>query len=224
VGGYSQINSELLLLKAATAEGQYQHYHLISGGDLPIKTQDEIIRFFNEHEGEEFIRFEKENFMYDNRTRYYHLFQEHVGRSHNMILRGGNLLFLTIQKLLHVHRNKNICFQKGTNWFSITDKLARYVLSNEDWIKKTFKYSFCCDEVFLQTVVVNSDFWNALHHKSFDNDLDAIMRLIDWNRGKPYTFRLSDYNELCESDMMFARKFDSDIDKEIVEKIYKTFS
>ena len=44
-GGYSLINAELLLLKASTSEENYQRYHLLSGADLPIKTQDEIINF-----------------------------------------------------------------------------------------------------------------------------------------------------------------------------------
>ena len=50
------------------------------------------------------------------------------------------------------------------------------------------------------------------------------MRLIDWNRGKPYTFRSSDYDELCESDMLFARKFDASVDSEIIKSIEKKFS
>ena len=43
-GGYSQIQSELILFQAAWEHG-YEYYHLISGVDLPIKTQDEIHEF-----------------------------------------------------------------------------------------------------------------------------------------------------------------------------------
>lgn len=223
-GGKSQINAELLLLKKAVSVGPYQHYHLISGADLPIKTQDQIISFFEANEYKEFVRFEKPVYSYQNRTQYYHLLQDKVGRSHNFLYRGSELLLVELQKILHIKRNKNIKFQKGTNWFSITDNFARYVIDKEEWIKKTFRYTFCCDEVFLQTLLICSPYIDNLYHKEFDNDLHAIMRLIDWNRGKPYTFRLSDYDELCESDMMFARKFDSSVDKEIIKKIYDTFS
>ena len=38
-GSYSQIHSELVLLKAAVP-GHYSYYHLLSGTDLPIKSQD----------------------------------------------------------------------------------------------------------------------------------------------------------------------------------------
>ena len=45
-GGVSQVKVELVLLKTAVAHGPYQHYHLISGVDLPIQTQEDIRAFF----------------------------------------------------------------------------------------------------------------------------------------------------------------------------------
>lgn len=45
-GGVSQVKAELVLLKTAVAHGPYQHYHLISGVDLPIQTQEDIRAFF----------------------------------------------------------------------------------------------------------------------------------------------------------------------------------
>lgn len=50
------------------------------------------------------------------------------------------------------------------------------------------------------------------------------MRLIDWKRGKPYIFRSGDYNQLISFNKMFARKFDEDVDFDIVEKIFWTLS
>lgn len=151
--------------------------------------------------------------MYSNRVRYYHFLQEKCGCSHNVILRGSEKIIIFIQKAIRIHRNKEVDFQKGTNWFSITDDFARYIVGKEQWVKRVFKFTYCCDEVFMQTLLINSPY------KEFDNDPHAIMRLIDWNRGKPYTFRAADYDELCESDMLFARKFDASIDSEIIEMI-----
>ena len=34
------------------------------------------------------------------------------------------------------------------------------------------------------------------------------MRYIDWDRGKPYTFTEEDFDEVINSECMFARKFD----------------
>ena len=50
----------------------------------------------------------------------------------------------------------------------------------------------------------------------------SSVRKIDFERGKPWVWRLEDYNELMSSDCMFARKFSSNVDKNIIDKIYKT--
>ena len=46
------------------------------------------------------------------------------------------------------------------------------------------------------------------------------MRLVDWERGTPYTWQTSDYKELVKSDKFFARKFSS-ADIKIVYAIYR---
>lgn len=45
------------------------------------------------------------------------------------------------------------------------------------------------------------------------------MRYIDWKRGGPYIFLELDYQELMDSYCLFARKFDSNIDKKIINMI-----
>lgn len=224
-GGYSLINAELILLQEATARGKYTYYHLLSGEDLPIKSQDQIHGFFKEHEGREFLHFENGIFSCQSRVKYYYFFQEKLGRTNCFsIYRLLNKTSMVLQKMLRLERSKNIKFQKGTNWFSITDNLARYVVDRKKWIKKIFRYTLCCDEVFLQTLLTESPYIDNLYHKEFDNDRHAIMRLIDWNRGNPYVFRFSDLDELCESEMLFARKFDASVDSEIIKSIEKKFS
>lgn len=223
-GAYSIINSELLLLKKATSTGKYMYYHLLSGEDLPIKNQDYIHNFFQKNIGKEFVRFEKKEFTYSDRIRYTYPFQELAGRSKN-IYRILGILLIKFQKIINYSKPiyKNIRFQKGTNWFSITDSLARYVVEKENWIKETFKNSFCSDEIFLQTIVINSDYIKNLYHKDFDNNPVAIMRLIDWKRGNPYIFKKDDLDELKKSEMLFARKFNCKVDKNIIDKVYDNF-
>ncbi len=48
------------------------------------------------------------------------------------------------------------------------------------------------------------------------------MRLIDWDRGNgssPYIFRSEDYEDIMASNMLFARKFDEQVDAAIIERI-----
>ncbi len=223
-GGVSQIESELILLEEATAKGQYDYYHLLSGQDLPLKPQDEILDFFDAHRGEEFVRFVSEQFSEQDRIRYYHFFINKIGRAADLrsrLLRKLEKLSLSVQKGLNVDRIKRSkqSYQKGTNWFSITDELARYTVARKKELLKGYRNTLCCDEVFLQTLIVNSGFVERLAHKRFDNDMHAIMRYIDWDRGSPYTFRMEDFEQLCSSDMLFARKFSMAVDAEIVEAI-----
>jgi hypothetical protein len=218
-GGYSQINAEMVLLKKATETGKYDYYHLISGEDLPIKTQKQIHEFFDKNKGKEFVTFYKGKFQDEYRVRYWYPFQEKLGRKIPHFTR----VFALAQRPF-VHRNKGIKFQKGTNWFSITDDFARYVVSQEDWVKRVFRKTWCCDEVFLYTLLINSPFMkNVFHHKKdgkkYGWDNTCGMRLIDWERGAPYTFRSEDYEELMKSEMCFARKFDAKVDAGIIDKL-----
>ena len=71
----------------------------------------------------------------------------------------------------------------------------------------------CADEVYKQTII-----WNSKYKENISED---EIRLIDWERGKPYTFKMEDYNELAGSKMLFARKFDENVDNDIIEKIWK---
>ena len=116
-------------------------------------------------------------------------------------------------------------FQKGTNWFDITDGLARYVLSQKDTIRKMYRSTCCADEIFLQTIVMNSRFVNTLTPYAFDDDFRACCRYIDWKRGNPYTFGNGDFDELASAgpDHLFARKFDYSAAPEVVDRLFALF-
>lgn len=218
-GGRSQIDCELELLKAAAYKRTYAYYHLISGQDLPIKSQDEIHGFFEKHNGKSYMDFDQKDletrdFLY--KVRYWYPAQEYIGRNQDALAKRLDYLqnkFLLLQKKLKYSRikGKEMMYYKGSNWFSITDELARYVLAKEAEIKKDYAHTMCADEIFLHTLAMNSSYaqkmvWNSL-------------RVIDWERGNPYVFRTSDYEDLMKSDALFARKFQDNVDGEIIDRI-----
>ena len=141
-GDYSQVQCELNLLKAAI-KGNYQYYHLISGVDLPIKSQGYIHDFFDKNKNTEYVRF-TDNWDHSR-----------VGKLHilNKLNRTNNPLLIKIKILLNKPFNYlykkgydysqkfNFSIKKGDNWFSITDSAAKYIVSQEKVIKKLFKYS-----------------------------------------------------------------------------------
>ncbi len=220
-GSYSQIHCEMVLLKEAT-KVEHAYYHLLSGMDLPIKSQDKIHSFFEKYEGLEFVDEDLPEISEAaiSRVKYAHKFYGKAGSAKDIL----GALSAKGQKLLGVDRTKkygNIIFQKGRNWFSITHGLARLVVEKESWIREVFGQSVCGDELFLQTVARNSEFAEKICNPNTMPDVPDT-RYIDWERGSnnnPYIFRASDYEKLMASCALFARKFDLNVDGKIVEKL-----
>ena len=214
-GGHSQIQSEMELLKAS-GKKHYQYYHLLSGADLPLKTQDVIHEYFNREPKKNYISYDndsvRESYYY--RTEYYYLLRNFIGRKQDfatkILVRLENLS-LKLQKSMRIKRKQVVPFYKGANWFSITDDMVQYLLCNQDIIKKQFYYSFCGDEVFLQSLAMASPYRDTIVR-------DAL-RATDWNRGTPYVYRKEDVPELLKSEKLFGRKFDMAIDSEAINMV-----
>lgn len=222
-GDYSQIQCELLLLETATKHN-YQYYHLLSGVDMPLKTNDDIHLFFEENAGKEFVHFsskeDTENVKY--RVEKYYFMHENLvmnlkGRIRKLLIYG----FQWFQKRYGWKRkwDDSMPLAFGSNWFSITHELACYVLEKKKWIHKYFRYTVCGDELFLQTIVRNSDYKNRLYINNSDSYL-ACMRCVDWKRGTPYIYRTEDFMYLMNSPFLFARKFSANVDENIINQIY----
>lgn len=215
-GGYSQIYAELTLLKHAVKRG-YSYYHLISGTDFPLKRNEEIYKFFEDSNKKEFIevcRPINKKIINERYSKYYFL-QDY----NNKMLSRINKFMVFIQKKLHLNRNKNENFFKGANWFSITDDFARYVLSHEKKINHLFKYTFCCDEVFMQTLLMNSSFKKNLVNQETDF---PNKRYTVWDQthvSSPKILVLNDFKNIITSNCLFARKFDEIMSKELVDII-----
>ena len=221
-GDFSQIQCELKMLKAAI-DGKYQYYHLLSGVDLPLKSNDEIHSFFDEHQGKEFVHFcsPEAAKSVEDRVLYHHFMR--------VPAKIRKCIDFAIQKTAKIVRYKrqwddSVAIQFGANWFSITHALAEYVISKENWINQYFHHSSCADEIFLQTITYNSEFFDHLYRKNMDSNYSACVRYIDWKRGNPYVFREADWELLMNSGELFARKFSTNVDERIVQQIYAHIS
>ena len=220
-GSYSQINCEMVLLKEAV-KTEHAYYHLLSGMDLPIKSQDEIHDFFEKYHGLEFVDEDlpeiSENALA--RVKYMHKFYGKAGSVKDLL----GAFAIKGQMFFGVDKTKkygNIVFQKGRNWFSITHELAMLVVEKEQWIQEVFGKSVCGDELFLQTVARNSSFAEKICNPNTMPEIPDT-RYIDWERGSnnnPYVFRENDYEELKSANALFARKFDLKVNRKIVEII-----
>ena len=217
---YSQVETEITLLQEAFSKFRYDYFHIISGVDLPIKSQNYIYKFFEKNRGKEFIDYCLFDFLdkMNRNAKMWHLFPKdfkNVGRL-AIFKRIFRAAFIRIQQIFGLKRNKNIDFRTGSNWVSITAEFTKYLLSRKDNIRKTYTHTFCADEIFIQTECWNSEFRNNLY--DYSENYRGHMRLIDWGRGTPYTWQNNDYEELMQSDRLFARKFSSE-NMEIVDRI-----
>lgn len=220
-GGYSQIEAELCLLETAVQKDHYARYHLISGVDLPLVPQKQLHDYFDSMPNIEFIHYDYKypEDLFNNRMGLYHLLRNKISRNQKFLLFFEKIL-LGIQKITGVNRIRNLSIElgKGANWFSITDNCARYVVNKKKWIYNTFRYTKCCDEIFLQTIVLNSPFKDKRFYDQKEKRY-GNKRAVDWNRGSPYTYKKEDFEWLVSSGYMFGRKFNINTDPEIVEMI-----
>lgn len=221
-GSYSQIKTELTLLYAAASHRKYVRYHLLSGVDLPLKTQNEIHKFFDIYNSKEFVGYAPPRSIKDIsfKTEFIHIGIRNY-RSNSVVKKIFSHVvhddFINLQKLIHYRIKHDIEIKKGANWFSITNELAQFILQNEDLIKKTFRYGLCIDEMFVQTLLWNSPFKDRIY--STKDEFEGCMRLIDWNRGDPWIWKDEDLETLIKSNRMFARKFSSKVDRKIIDHL-----
>ena len=117
-GGYSIIAAELALLEAAVIH-EFDYYHLLSGQDLPIKSQDYIHAFFdNQSRENSYIEFaSKEEYSDEFIMRLigqYHFLQDRIGRNSGKwidVLRRLEKGSLSVQRKLKVDRIANYPFK-----------------------------------------------------------------------------------------------------------------
>lgn len=219
-GRYEQIEVEMLLFEKASQHGPFTFYHLISGSDLPLKSQPQIHDFFNQYIGENFVDIRP---ISDGtpeirrRARFFHFF---VGKGwKNQLL---HRICLVPQLLLGINRlkGKDVSLYFGSNWCSLTHEFVLYLIKQKDFCAEMFHHVNSCDELFVQTIIKRGEF---RLHSTVHNEASSISRYIDWSGGgaSPKTLDVSDLDKIIASDACFARKFDADYDAELVSQILR---
>ena len=227
-GDYTYTDVILNLLNAAIKNtNEYHYYFLITGTSMPIKTQRYIHDFFdNQANGKLYfhINVDTHPIIQERVKAYYPLVSTKYFRKHKW-LKGLSLLLGKAQIAFGINRLRNSEFNpiyNGWGWFSIPHDFAVYCLQKRDAIEKTFKYTLASDETWIHTVAMHSNFKDRVYgYNGKDDPIDASKHFQDWNRGKPYTFTKDDFKLIMDDNPAFwARKFDENKDKDIVDMIY----
>jgi hypothetical protein len=113
---------------------------------------------------------------------------------------------------------KDITPYIGGQWMILTRDCCSFICNSTE-VKKFenyYKNTLIADESFFQTVLMNTKFEGIL----VDDDKRAIIWIPDGDiKLRPKTFTESDYNFLKSGNYLFARKFDDNVDNDIITKL-----
>ncbi|MCM1346012.1 MAG: beta-1,6-N-acetylglucosaminyltransferase [Bacteroides sp.] len=206
-GDFSLVEAEMLLFERAAKNENYAYYHLLSGVDMPIKTQDYIHECCNRNQGVEFVGFSQNASPKELkwRSQHYFLFSKDFC-SKNIWKRGIRMLYVWLQNLIS-HKRSSWEIKKGSQWCSITHDFVVFLLSHKDIIRKDFSATYCPDEMVIQTLCWNSEFRNRAY--SLSNEFVGCKRYIKWKDGALLPIIKNDIDDMLLSDKWFARKFEN---------------
>ena len=204
-GTVSQIQTELLLLETACQNGPYGHYHILSGTHLPLKPVSELMAFYENHAGEEIMRFwGKDEGDADFKLRRYHYPMRYFKSTSHPLRKAIDAFIwkalLSVQKVFGIRHYTRCGFQKTDNWLSLSERGCAYLIKQRNAILKKYRWSFCGDEYFVATELLSSpenfQIYDCpqLLHAEFEGDT-------------PKSFPLSDYSVIQETGALWARKF-----------------
>lgn len=216
-GHVSIVNATLELLACVNHQAQsYQRVVLISGQDLPIVSNARIYEFFRQHPTTEFLEFRKFPipwWPYGGRDRVcVYNFPNTLGPRLNRVLR-----VIQMSLPFRRHRRLGLDFFGYSQWFNVTGDAARYIVqfATSDQFLKIFDYTFAPDEIFFQTILLNSSFRQSC--------VDRSLRYCVWPKGGsgPKVLREADLDHIFEntSGDLFARKFDDCVDPVVIKRL-----
>lgn len=220
----SQVKSTLQLMKLVIqSEKKYDYVHFISGQDFPIKSQSAIENVINSFKTStnkypNFIDC-KEIKEYKWRLKIFSFFRESRYNRTLLFRLIDNLIRRLQQNVLHIERQnlRGYKLYVGSSWWSLTLDCIKYICTTleKENIIDDFKFTCCPDEHFFQIIVMNLKF----HDSVIKNNL----RYVNFSSGRssPNYITCADLDEIFKCKSIFARKFDKNIDYEVLEKIIK---
>lgn len=214
-GDVSQIQAEYKLWEAAVVY-KYSFYHLISGTHFPLKGNSDLYMYFEKHGKSIFHSMETSTEEIDMKIRRYNVLSKYMmsfryGSKRYMLGRLGWNLCHKLQKIMRFRRYKNDLFYKSSNWVSLTHEVVNYLIKYKKSILSKYKYTFCADEFFVLSELMNSPFKEQLIFSS-------SFLCQDWISTNPRIYYLADFDDIVLSGCLFARKF-SRVSLPLLDKI-----
>ncbi len=216
-GDFSLVQATLNLIRSCTASASgYDNLSLLSGQDYPLTSAFERKRRLADVPQSEHLSWftlPREGWALGgglDRIRKYHNpgLRERIRTSG---LPGGRYLGAGIAFALSlVPRSRavpgDLTVYGGWQWWTLTSACAQYTLNYIDEnpnLVRYFRYSMIPDELFFQTIILNSPFQRRV--------TGDYLRYVQWNGIKPHEFEPGDLPALVSAGetCLFARKFDA---------------
>lgn len=218
-GGHNLLKCELFMLNEALKNKDIDYCHFISAQDVPTRNLGDFKNFFSFNKGLSFFKYKSYNqnevFERFNLFRLNDLFDERTKTG-----RFFSKMIINIQEIIGIKRpipgHFTVIFG-GSAWFSLSrsgvEYLIDYTRTNPQFYKR-LKYTFASDEIYINTVLLNSSYKEKIIH----NDL----RFVSWqfkNGSIPAILDKEDLFCILSTKNFFARKIDFSISSELLEHL-----
>lgn len=217
-GGYSQVEATLKMIRIANHKKTYDYYWLISGQDFLLKSINEILSILDHSDQACFIdciegrQFEKRYEIYYPKWLVGREKYAKIARKMWIMMSGGPNSSFNVFK----RRNRPIKkFYAGSQWWCLSGEFIGWMLqylNQNPGYELYFQHSIIPDEGFFQSLFMNSPYYCKRK--------DSVCYL-DWGelKSSPKVLTSQDFDKLIMSGKWIARKFDEDIDSEILNKL-----
>lgn len=231
-GNVSQIISTIELMKYSL-KYEYEYFFLLSGDDIPLKSNEELNNFLYKNSKYEFIHYQDGKTSYINpedRVKYnYPLF--FFLKKKTLYIRLKKFFVYTFKdvfyknKLFYDHKINIPKLYKGTNWFGLKKSTIIYILEyiyNNPWFLDLFEKSICGDEVFFHSIIKTNSEIIIFDNPNYGH---KALRYIDWVSGPefPKILNEEDISNMRKSNYFFARKVHEDAKDSFMKSFLKDF-
>jgi len=238
-GDFSIVQATIRLMEAASEEQGV--FILMSGQDYPIQSQEYINDFLERNKGFDFIEIEpleekwKPKMVKDKLEHYHILHSEERGHSNCYAPFAHCSVFQKLRTLTHLLKGrlsqKNfrlLCslpkrvapFERqyaGSQFWAFSERtfyaVLHYIREHKAALEEYYKYTSSPDEIYFHSVLMD------LVAKDSTIKLKEQITYVNYFR-KNNVFITEDFDKLTSAKgKLFARKFDTDIDIEILNKL-----
>ena len=238
-GDFSIVRATIRLMEAASEEQGL--FILMSGQDYPIQSQGHINAFLENNKGFDFIEIEpleekwKPKMVKDKLEHYHILHSEERGNSNCYAPFAHCSVFQKLRTLTHLLKGrlsmknfKLLCslpkriapFERqyaGSQFWAFSERtfyaMLNYIREHKAALEGYYKYTSSPDEIYFHSVLMD------LVAKDSTIKLKDPITYVNYFR-KNNVFVTEDFEKLSSAKgKLFARKFDTDIDIEILDKL-----